>query len=126
MKKCISMLLVFAMSAMLLVGCGGSSSAAAGTYKMTKAEMNGQEMDMDTLSETLGGQTMEATITLKDDGSAEMSVNVLGQEQSASGTWKEDGDKIVINSDNEEQSLDYEDGKLSLDAGNGVKLILEK
>lgn len=125
MKKSISIVLVFVMSAMLLVGCGGSSGAA-GTYKMTKAEMNGQEMDMDTLSETLGGQTMEATITLKDDGNAEMAVNVLGQEQSANGTWKEDGDKIVITANGEEQSMEYKDGKLYVDSGNGVKLILEK
>lgn len=125
MKKSISMLLVFVMSAMLLVGCGGSS-AAAGTYKMTKAEMNGQELSIEELSKALGGQTMEATITLNDDGNAEISANVLGQSQSAKGTWKEDGDKIVIKADDGEQSIDYKDGKLYLESANGVKIILEK
>lgn len=123
MKKCISMFLVFVMSAMLLVGCG--SSGAAGTYKMTKIEKDGQEMELEEFTKLLGNQKMECTITLKDDGNAEMSMDMLGMQEDATGTWKEDGDKIKISANGSEQSVDYKDGKLYLESG-GVKVILEK
>lgn len=125
MKKSISMLLVFVMSAMLLVGCGGSSGAA-GTYKMTKVEKDGQEMEVEEFTKLLGNQKMECTINLKDDGNVEMSMDMLGVQEDATGTWKEDGDKIVISANGAEQSVDYKDGKLYLESGKGVKVILEK
>ncbi len=124
MKKGITMLLVLALSAMMLVGCGGG---VAGTYKMTKAEVNGKEMELDALAAMMG-QKFEVTITLQDDGKVEMAGNMLGQEQKETGTWKEDGDKIVIKDDKggDEQTLTVDGDKLYMDGGNGMKIILEK
>ncbi len=124
MKKGITMLLVLALSAMMLVGCG---SGVAGTYKITKAEVNGKEMELDALAAMLG-QKFEATITLQEDGKLEMVSNMLGKEQKETGTWKEDGDKIIIKNEKggDEQTLTVDGDKLYMDGGNGMKLILEK
>ena len=123
MKKGISMILVLALSAMMLVGCGGG---VAGTYKMTKAEKDGKEMDLEALS-ALVGQDFEVSITLKDDGKVEMSSKMGDKEDNETGTWTEDGDKITIKSDKggSSQTLTVEDGKLYMET-NGMKLILEK
>lgn len=122
MKKCISMMLVLVMSAVLLVGCG---SGAAGTYEAVKVEVNGEEMDLDSFP-GLADEGFEATITLDKDGKAEMIVKVNGKEQTASGTWTEDDDQIIIKNDNgQEQAYEKKDGHLLIEY-NGVKLILEK
>lgn len=122
MKKGISMILVLALSAMMLVGCGGG---VAGTYKMTKAEKDGKELDLDSLA-TLMGQDFEVSITLQDDGKVEMSSKVGDEESKQTGTWTEDGDKITIKDESgSNETLTVDDGKLYMET-NGMKLILEK
>lgn len=124
MKKCISMMLVLVMSAVLLVGCG---SGAAGTYEAVKVEMNGEEMDLDSVSK-LVGEDMKATLTLSKDGKAEMVAEVNGKEQKSSATWTEEDDKIIIKNDSgKQQTYEKKDGRLFIDMNkNGMKIIFEK
>lgn len=122
MKKSISIFWVLAMSVLLLVGCGGGT---AGTYEAVKVEVNGEEMDLASFS-ALSNEKFEFTLTLGKDEKAEMLVKVNGKEQKGSGTWTEDGDKIVIKNDNgQEQTYEKKDGRLFIEY-MGVKLILEK
>lgn len=122
MKKKISMLLVCALSALLLVGCG---SGVAGTYEAVKVEVNGQEMELDAVGKLIGG-SLEATLTLEKDGKAEAIAKTNGKEQKGSGTWTEEGDKIIIKSDTgSTETYTKKDGCLTVEM-NGMKLILEK
>lgn len=117
-------MLVLVMSAVLLVGCG---SGAAGTYEAVKVEMNGEEMDLDSVSK-LVGEDMKATLTLSKDGKAEMVAEVNGKEQKSSATWTEEDDKIIIKSDSgKQQTYEKKDGRLFIDMNkNGMKIIFEK
>jgi len=122
MKRIIAMTLVVVMVAALFVGCG--SNGVEGTYKLKK--VNG--VDLEEFAKLMGGdgEIPEISMTLKSDGSvvAKGDLDDLSDEEST-GTWKQEGDKIIITLNGEAQEFDYKDGTLTMSA-SGFSVTFEK
>ena len=122
MKRIIAMTLVVVMVAALFVGCG--SNGVEGTYKLKK--VNG--VDLEEFAKLMGGdeEIPEISMTLKSDGSvvAKGDLDDLSDEEST-GTWKQEGDKIIITLDGKAQEFDYKDGTLTMSA-SGFSVTFEK
>ncbi|MBO4418216.1 MAG: hypothetical protein J5789_00080, partial [Oscillospiraceae bacterium] len=113
MKRIIAMTLVVVMVAALFVGCG--SNGVEGTYKLKK--VNG--VDLEEFAKLMGGdeEIPEISMTLKSDGSVVAKGDLVDMsDEESTGTWKQEGDKIVITINGEAQEFDYKDGTLTMSA----------
>ena len=122
MKRIIAMTLVVVMVAALFVGCG--SNGVEGTYKLKK--VNG--VDLEEFAKLMGGdeEIPEISMTLKSDGSVVAKGDLVDMsDEESTGTWKQEGDKIVITINGEAQEFDYKDGTLTMSA-SGFSVTFEK
>lgn len=95
-----------------LAGCGSSMGSVAGTYELDKEKIKAaaqEEIEKQKDSEDntgMGGfgaamvlgmiETMNITMTLNDDGTATMVADMMGQKDTATGTWTLNGKNISI------------------------------
>ena len=72
--------------------------------------------------------TVEFTSKLDEIGEAEEGEEVEGEEKET-GTWKQDGDKIIISADGEDTELGYKNGELTMtteEDGETMSMVLTK
>lgn len=138
MKRFVSIALVVLMIAALFVGCS-SNGSLDGTYKV-KAIDGKAVMDYFTEAASKSGvdvaQALSAmglsadtltdmlNITLKSDGTAEVSTK-MSEDENSTGTWKQDGDQIIVTIDGDDQVFTLKDGELTTDLG-GMTMTLGK
>ena len=128
MMKMKKQIMVFLMALLMiagLAGCGGSKSkSAAGTYKMTKMGSGDMEMSAEEMSE-LFEMEVEMVLELKDDNSFTLDLGFLGDGETANGTWKMDGDSLILSAEGDEISVTY-DGKTIVMDVEGESITFEK
>jgi outer membrane lipoprotein-sorting protein len=132
MKRIISLILVTLLVAALFVGC--SKSDPVGTYKidmdsMIEAMKKESDKTKDMSNEEIKDLLKQAGISedafgleIKDD--SKFTLNYAGDKEE--GTWKLDGSTLTLTVDNDPLECDYEDGKITMDVGSGMKLIFVK
>lgn len=137
MKKSLATFLT-ALTLSLATSCGSNAAAsAAGTYELDKAAMKQaiqaaipadqkDKMPAGVLDGMVDG--MNVTIDLKADGTASMAMKMemMGQkmEDSGTGTWKLDGNKLTMTTKNkagkeETKTVDYANGSFSIEEDQG-------
>lgn len=114
-KRVLIFLMALAMLA-TLAACGGGGKSPAGTYKLTQINSGGEEMSVKDLAD-LFGMEIDMTLELKDDKSFTWDMGLWGEGESASGTWKMDGDSLVLSAEGEDLPVTY-DGKTMLSAAH--------
>lgn len=146
MKKA---LLAFSLLSLSFVAaCGGAASKAAGVYELDKTAFRAAMLAMMPADaqkepkalEAIDGMVngMKVTFDLKADGSAAMNatMTLLGQaqEESATGTWKLDGNKLTIQTKDkagkeESKTVDYVEGSFTVEEeknGQKMKMTFKK
>ena len=159
MKRIISLTLAVLLIAALFAGCAGSKAdSPVGTYVIktindksvkdyfTEAFGAASEegFDMSALLAMMGIDLEHPEdlmqITLKEDGTVEFTskLDEIGEaeegeevegEEKETGTWKQDGDKIIISADGEDTELGYKNGELTMtteEGGETVSMVLAK
>lgn len=116
------MLMVLAMM-VCLVACGGNSKAA-GTYHLTKLDMNGVSVDLKQLGEQAGVE-VKVILVLEKDGSFTLDMSTLGAGESVSGTWKTDGGNLTLSAAGEDVPATL-DGKTVTLAKDGLSMTFVK
>ena len=122
-KRVLTFLMALAMIASL-AACGGGSKGPAGTYKLTSMNTGGLEMSVEEMS-ALFGMDIEMTLQLKDNNSFTLDMGILSEGESTSGTWKMDGDSLILSADGEELPVTY-DGKTIVMGVEGDTLTFQK
>ena len=142
MKRTLSLILAVLLVAALFAGCDFSP---VGTY--TVKTINGQSVkdyytatakeqygvDLSGLLSLLGIDLDHPEelmrIELKEDGSVEYRSGLLGGAKVASGTWKQEGGKLILTLPGETKELEYRNGKIIVELGGSDKpmtVVLEK
>ena len=121
-KRALTLLLALAMI-VSLAACGGGGGGAAGSYKMTKMNAAGVEMNIDDLA-AMAGVDMTVTLELKDDGNFSLDMSALGT-GSVSGTWTSSGSTVTLTSDGEDVNATIS-GKTLVMEQDGQSLTFEK
>jgi hypothetical protein len=135
---------VFLVSA--LAACGGGSTSAAGSWQVDQAALEQslgamvEKLPADQREEAKAGMAMMKGVfggmsfELKADGTAAMTMAMMGQKQDSTGTWKQIGDQVTITSKerkgDETKAWTLKDGKLSIkekmDNGVEMELVFER
>ena len=97
-----------------LAACGGGGKSPAGTYKLTQINSGGEEMSVKDLAD-LFGMEIDMTLELKDDKSFTWDMGLWGEGESASGTWKMDGDSLVLSAEGEDLPVTYDGKTIAMD-----------
>lgn len=121
MKKALVVLFVL-MLAVCLTSCGGDAEEV-GSYDLESMSEGGQTMSMKDLKDLYSamGETLpEFGLTLNKDGTGKMAV--MGETQSI----KWDSKAKTITGDGETIKYTFKDNKLTIDAGDGSKMIFVK
>ncbi len=131
MKK--KMLLVCgALLAAMVVAAGcGESGALSGTYKLSGAEYQGQQISGEQLDAvaTLIGVDMGMSLTFsgEDKFTLHTSIGANGSNTSSDiqGTYQLDGETLSLTVEGDTETVQFKDGKIYMDMGAGV-LIFSK
>lgn len=123
-KRALTLLLALAMIVSLAACGGGGGSSAAGSYKLTKMDAAGISMDLDEMA-SMAGVEMNITLELKEDGNFSLDMSALGQSESVSGTWKADGNNLVLSAEGDDLPVTF-DGKTIVLEQDGQSLTFEK
>ena len=129
MKKRVLALLMTLAMIFSLAACGGSGGSGggespAGTYNLTKMSSGGEEISMEEMSE-IAGMDVGMTLELTEDNKFTMDMGVLGDGEKVSGTWKMDGDSLILSAEGDELSVTYDGKTIVLDM-EGEGLTFEK
>lgn len=138
MKK--TLVASLAVTLFFVAGCGGASAgSAAGTYELDKAAMKEamlaavpaeQKANKEAMAmiESMAS-SMEGTVELKADGTAtmRMKMEMMGKtmDDSETGTWKLDGNKLSITTKDkasgkdETHTVDYANGSFAIEQAEG-------
>lgn len=127
-KRVLAFLMTLAMI-FSLAACGGSGGSGggespAGTYNLTKMSSGGEEISMEEMSE-IAGMDVGMTLELTEDNKFTMDMGVLGDGENVSGTWKMEGDSLILSAEGDELSVDYDGKTIVLDM-EGEGLTFEK
>ena len=130
-KRVLAFLMTLAMI-FSLAACGGSGGSGgsgggespAGTYNLTKMSSGGEEISMEEMSE-IAGMDVSMTLELTEDNKFTMDMGVLGDGEKVSGTWKMDGDSLILSAEGDELSVTYDGKTIVLDM-EGEGLTFEK
>ena len=112
-KRVLIFLMALAMLA-TLAACGGGGKSPAGTYKLTQINSGGEEMSVKDLAD-LFGMEIDMTLELKDDKSFTWDMGLWGEGESARGTWKMDGDPLVLSAEGEDLPVTYDGKTIAMD-----------
>lgn len=126
MKKQILTFLMALAMIVSLVGCGGDKSdkSAAGIYKLTKLKSDDIEMSAEEMAD-LFEMDVNFTLELKDDNSFTLDLDFLSEGDNTSGTWKLDGDSLILTAEGDSVPVTY-DGKTIVMDVEGEILTFEK
>lgn len=113
-----SKLFACALAVVGLVGCGG----VEGTYKLDKdetkkamdAEIAKMPADQQAMAKMMSGMAdkMDMTLEIKKDNTVAMKMTMDGKDKDESGTWKKEGDDIVLSNGNDKKDMHCKkDGK---------------
>ena len=122
-KRALTLFLALAMI-VSLAACGGGSSGPAGSYKMTKMNAGGIEMNIDDIA-AMTGVDVSVTLELKEDGNFSLDMSALGTGESVSGTWTADGNNLTLTSEGSDVSATL-NGKTLVMEQDGQSLTFEK
>lgn len=133
-KHVLSLLMALAM-VLSLAACGGGDNNAtdnnadntpsiAGTYNLTKVDMNGVSMDVAQVSEQAGVEVKVALI-LNEDGNFSLDMSSLGTNENLSGTWKEDGSNAILTAEGQDIPATLDGNILTMEQ-DGQSLTFEK
>lgn len=122
-KRVLTFLMALAMM-IALAACGGGGKDPAGTYKLTKMNSGGEEISVAELAGLFGVEA-DMTLELKADKSFTLNMGFLGDDESASGTWKMEGDALILSAAGDNLPVTY-DGKTIVMDMEGESLTFEK
>ena len=122
-KRALTLFLALAMI-VSLAACGGGGSGPAGSYKMTKMNAGGIEMNIEELS-SMAGMDVKITLNLKSDGNFSLDMSAIDANQSLSGTWTADGNTLSITADGVTTTGTIDGGTIVLEE-NGQTMTFEK
>lgn len=106
-----------------LAACGSSQ---AGLYKLSTMTVEGTTI---TAGEEFQGITISAdavTLELKEDGTVEMKMNLMGMNETLTGTWKQNADdakKVDITVDGETQTCECDGSTIKFDVDGAVTIM---
>ena len=106
MKKLISLILILCMACMLIPAM--AEDDILGDWYLNELSLNGT-----TVSPADMGMTM--TYTFKEGGVLEMTGEMMGEKNSATGTWSLDGSTITITIEDSTQTATFADGKITIE-----------
>ena len=120
MKRKICLALLMCITVLSLAACGKKASDApvVGTWNMTKASSMGVTMEM---KDTMGKP--DAKVELQVDADGKFSMDLLGETETGTWTWKEP--TMTLKSDSETLTATLENEVLSIEA-EGATLMFEK
>ena len=121
--KALSLLLAI-VCLLSLAACGGGDSPA-GTYKLTKMNAAGVEMDLEQLAEQLGLDVSDMlfSATLQEDGTFIIDGEALGM--SMEGTWKQVSGGVDLTINGETITATIKGGELTMEQ-DGMSLTFKK
>jgi ABC-type oligopeptide transport system substrate-binding subunit len=120
-------------AALCLTACGGSP---AGTYELDKAGMKAEieeavAANPDDPSAAMAASmigpmldSLDVTLTLHSNGSAEMRMAMMGRVESQSGTWTSGGDRLTLSFNGDTKTATWSDGRITLAGPDGRDLTL--
>ena len=121
-KRIAALMLVFAMTVLMLAGCGSSkASPVVGTWKATTIEMEGSTFEIDEWLSLAGIEDLKNEMELKSNG--KLTIDMMGEQ--GEGTWKYEEPKVTLTVDGDDVVAEYKDGKILLDL-EGIVMIFEK
>lgn len=125
MKRWVFTFLVSLMMMISLVGCSGSKDPV-GTYNLISMNSGGMELSVKELA-GLFEIDVDITLELKADNSflLDMGFFMEDEGESITGTWKLDGDSLILSRDGEELPVTF-DGKTVVIDMEGEILTFEK
>lgn len=129
MKKTVTVLLA-ALLIFVMGACGNSgdtgsaSTAATGTYKITSMTMEGQTFTAEELQAN-GQDITDSKLEIKEGGEFSLVLLAGGENETVSGTWTEDGNKISLTSDGVTMEATLDGNKMTL-SQNGAEMTFEK
>lgn len=125
MKKRILTVLMALVVLVSLAACGGGKNPA-GTYELTKMGDGSEELTAEELTE-IAGTELESTLEMTKDNKFTLNMGILSDEEteSVSGTWKLDGDSLILSVEGEELSATYNGKTVAMDM-DGVLLTFGK
>ena len=108
----------------LFAGCGGT----AGTYKFDSMSYAGQTFEVGDQGMDPNGTVIEITedyfvVTLNEDGTA--TVSEMGAPE-MQGTWKEEGDNVIITMMGNDQTFKKDGKKLTVTMSGIIEITLSK
>ncbi len=116
------------LSAGVLQGCSDPKAKVAGTYELdkaavkasaeAKAKAEGPNSDAAAAAGMMAGMidAMNMSVTLNVDGTASMAMSMMGQSETASGTWTLDGSAISITANKTGEAPETISGTVSGDS----------
>lgn len=109
-----------------LVACGGGGKGPAGMYDLSKMGDGSMEMTAEELS-AIYGADLGITLELTEDNKFTLNMGSMADEEGEvySGTWKLDGDSLILNVEGEEMACVY-DGKTIVIDMEEVIMTFEK
>ena len=125
MKKRILTVLMALVMLVSLAACGGGKNPA-GTYELIKMGDGSEELTAEELTE-IAGTELEITLEMTKDNKFTLNMGILSDEEteSVSGTWKLDGDSLILSVEGEELSATYNGKTVAMDM-DGVLLTFGK
>ena len=129
MKKAIAGILSSALIIAICVMMTACSTSIVGEWKFYSMhqEQNNVTVDIKAGESYMGVTISEDAIvlTINEDGSAELKMNMAGQSANLKGTWEEKEGKYYLTFEGESQEITVKGGKLSMENA-GAKLTLKK
>ena len=124
-KKLLSLLLVL-ICALSLAACGGKNSLA-GTYTLQSLEMGGMSMDLEEMSDILGidSDDLNASLSLKEDGSFSLDMSALDDSMSVEGTWKSTSGGVDLTAEGDTITATVKGGTITLE-DSGISMVFKK
>lgn len=123
-KRVLTFLMALAMM-ISLVACGGGKDPS-GSYALTKMASDGLEVTAEDLA-AIAGMDVGITLELTKDNKFTLDMGLLADEEGEvfSGTWKLEGDSLILNVEGEEATCTYDGKTIVLDM-DGELLTFEK
>lgn len=131
MKKVIAGMLTGVVTVALCIFMAACSSSFEGTYKFYSMSMNqgGISINYEVGKEYMGVTFNEDmfTLTVNGDKTWSMSTQMMGESETAKGTWEEKDGKYYLTAEGEEDTIEVAvDGKTITFEQDGAKIVLKK
>lgn len=107
-------------------GGGGGGKDPSGTYELTKMGSGDMEMTAEDLA-AIAGMDVGIVLELTKDNKFTLDLGILADmaEEDISGTWKLDGDSLILSANGEDLPVTYDGKTIVLDM-EGESLTFEK